>query len=63
MCYPARSLGGILIGHIGGRHGRKFAKPLSVPAMASPTFLIGILVVSATAALLVAAMPSERLAA
>lgn len=41
--YLARPLGGILIGHIGDRHGRKFAMTLSVGAMAVPTFLIGIL--------------------
>jgi MHS family proline/betaine transporter-like MFS transporter len=41
--YLARPLGGVLIGHIGDRHGRKFAMTLSVGAMAIPTFLIGIL--------------------
>lgn len=41
--YLARPLGGILIGHIGDRHGRKFAMTVSVGAMAIPTFLIGIL--------------------
>lgn len=41
--YLARPLGGILIGHIGDRHGRKFAMTVSVGAMAVPTFLIGIL--------------------
>lgn len=41
--YLARPLGGILIGHVGDRHGRKFAMTVSVGAMAVPTFLIGIL--------------------
>lgn len=41
--YLARPLGGLLIGHIGDRHGRKMAMTLSVAAMAIPTFLIGIL--------------------
>lgn len=41
--YLARPLGGILIGHVGDRYGRKFAMTVSVGAMAIPTFLIGVL--------------------
>jgi len=41
--YLARPLGGVLIGHIGDRHGRKYAMTVSVGAMAIPTFLMGIL--------------------
>ena len=41
--YLARPIGGVLIGHIGDRHGRKVAMTVSVGAMAIPTFLIGIL--------------------
>lgn len=41
--YLARPLGGLLIGHIGDRYGRKTAMTFSVGAMAIPTFLIGIL--------------------
>ena len=41
--YLARPVGGLLIGHIGDRYGRKMAMNLSIGAMAIPTFLIGIL--------------------
>lgn len=41
--YLARPIGGVLIGHIGDRYGRKTAMTVSVGAMAIPTFLIGIL--------------------
>jgi MHS family proline/betaine transporter-like MFS transporter len=38
-----RPLGGILVGHVGDRYGRKRALMLSVAGMAVPTVLIGIL--------------------
>ena len=41
--YLMRPLGGILVGHIGDRHGRTAALTFSVVAMALPTFLVGIL--------------------
>jgi MHS family proline/betaine transporter-like MFS transporter len=41
--YLMRPVGGVLIGHIGDRFGRRAALTLSVAAMAIPTFLIGLL--------------------
>lgn len=41
--YLARPLGGVLIGHVGDRLGRKTAMTISVGAMAIPTFLMGVL--------------------
>lgn len=41
--YLMRPLGGIIIGHIGDRHGRRAALTFSVTAMAIPTFLMGLL--------------------
>lgn len=41
--YLARPLGGVLIGHVGDRFGRKTAMTVSVGAMAIPTFLMGLL--------------------
>jgi MHS family proline/betaine transporter-like MFS transporter len=41
--YLMRPLGGMLIGHIGDRFGRKEALSISVAAMAIPTFIVGIL--------------------
>ena len=41
--YLMRPLGGMLIGHIGDRVGRKEALSISVTAMAIPTFIVGIL--------------------
>lgn len=41
--YLMRPLGGMLIGHIGDRVGRKEALSISVAAMAIPTFIVGIL--------------------
>lgn len=41
--YLARPLGGVLIGHVGDRLGRKTAMTVSVAAMAIPTFLMGLL--------------------
>ena len=41
--YLMRPVGGVLIGHIGDRLGRRAALTFSVAAMAIPTFLIGLL--------------------
>ena len=41
--YLMRPVGGVLIGHIGDRYGRRAALTVSVAAMAIPTFLIGLL--------------------
>jgi MFS transporter, MHS family, proline/betaine transporter len=41
--FIVRPLGGILVGHIGDRYGRRAALTVSVAAMAIPTFLIGLL--------------------
>jgi MHS family proline/betaine transporter-like MFS transporter len=41
--YLMRPLGGMLIGHIGDRFGRKEALSISVAVMAIPTFIVGIL--------------------
>lgn len=38
-----RPIGGILLGHIGDKHGRHTAMLISVIAMAVPTFLVGLL--------------------
>lgn len=38
-----RPIGGIVLGHIGDKHGRHTAMLISVAAMAIPTFLVGIL--------------------
>ncbi|MBF0411056.1 MAG: MFS transporter, partial [Candidatus Riflebacteria bacterium] len=46
--FIARPLGGILLGYIGDRLGRKQALQLSVMMMAVPTFLVGILPTYAT---------------
>ena len=41
--YLMRPLGGVVIGYIGDRYGRRAALTLSVAAMAVPTFLVGVL--------------------
>jgi len=41
--YLMRPLGGIVVGHIGDRFGRRAALSFSVSAMAVPTFLVGVL--------------------
>jgi MHS family proline/betaine transporter-like MFS transporter len=41
--YMMRPVGGVIIGHIGDRFGRRAALTFSVAAMAIPTFLIGLL--------------------
>jgi MFS transporter, MHS family, proline/betaine transporter len=41
--YTMRPVGGVIIGHIGDRFGRRAALTFSVAAMAVPTFLIGLL--------------------
>ena len=41
--YMMRPVGGVIIGHIGDRYGRRAALTFSVAAMAVPTFLIGLL--------------------
>src|SRR5713101_9840413 len=41
--YLMRPVGGVVIGHIGDRFGRRAALTFSVAAMAIPTFLIGLL--------------------
>ena len=41
--YMMRPVGGVIIGHIGDRYGRRAALTFSVAAMAIPTFLIGLL--------------------
>lgn len=38
-----RPIGGLLLGHVGDKHGRHAAMVLSVAAMAIPTFLVGLL--------------------
>src|SRR5262249_35229426 len=38
-----RPLGGVIVGHVGDRFGRRTALTYSVAAMAIPTFLIGLL--------------------
>ena len=38
-----RPIGGIVLGHIGDKHGRQTAMLISVAAMAIPTFLVGVL--------------------
>lgn len=43
-----RPIGGMLLGHIGDRHGRDLAMMISVAAMAIPTFLVGMLPTYAT---------------
>ncbi len=50
--YLMRPIGGVLIGHIGDRFGRRAALTFSVAAMAVPTFLIGLLPGYAAIALL-----------
>jgi MHS family proline/betaine transporter-like MFS transporter len=50
--YLARPVGGVIIGHIGDRFGRRAALTFSVAAMAIPTFLIGVLPGYATLGLL-----------
>jgi MHS family proline/betaine transporter-like MFS transporter len=41
--YLMRPIGGVLVGHIGDRFGRRTALVFSVTAMAMPTFLMGLL--------------------
>jgi MHS family proline/betaine transporter-like MFS transporter len=41
--FLVRPIGGVLVGHVGDRHGRRAALIFSVTAMAIPTFLIGLL--------------------
>src|SRR5262245_5531440 len=41
--YLMRPIGGVLVGHIGDRFGRRAALIFSVTAMAIPTFLMGLL--------------------
>ena len=41
--YLMRPLGGVIVGHIGDRLGRRAALSVSVAAMAIPTFLVGVL--------------------
>src|SRR5262245_58136307 len=41
--YLMRPIGGVIVGHIGDRLGRRAALTFSVAAMAIPTFLIGLL--------------------
>ena len=41
--YLVRPIGGVLVGHIGDRFGRRTALIFSVTAMAIPTFLMGLL--------------------
>src|SRR5262249_31994443 len=41
--YLMRPVGGVVVGHIGDRLGRRAALTFSVAAMAIPTFLIGLL--------------------
>jgi MHS family proline/betaine transporter-like MFS transporter len=41
--YLVRPIGGVIVGHIGDRLGRRSALTLSVAAMALPTFVIGLL--------------------
>jgi MFS transporter, MHS family, proline/betaine transporter len=41
--YLMRPLGGIVVGHVGDRFGRRAALTFSIAAMALPTFLVGIL--------------------
>src|SRR4051812_8067132 len=41
--YLMRPLGGMLIGYVGDRYGRRTALTFSVTAMAVPTFLVGLL--------------------
>jgi len=43
-----RPVGGVLLGHIGDKHGRHTAMVISVAAMAIPTFLVGVLPTYAT---------------
>lgn len=43
-----RPIGGILLGHVGDKHGRHTAMVISVAAMAIPTFLVGVLPTYAT---------------
>jgi MHS family proline/betaine transporter-like MFS transporter len=50
--YLMRPVGGVAIGHIGDRFGRRAALTFSVAAMAIPTFLIGLLPGYATLGLL-----------
>jgi MFS transporter, MHS family, proline/betaine transporter len=54
--YLMRPVGGVLIGHIGDRFGRRAALTVSVAAMAIPTFLIGLLPGYATLGLLAPAL-------
>src|SRR4249919_3916695 len=50
--YLMRPIGGVIVGHIGDRLGRRAALTFSVTAMAIPTFLIGLLPGYATLGLL-----------
>ena len=41
--YLMRPIGGVIVGHLGDRYGRRTALTVSIAAMAIPTFLIGLL--------------------
>src|SRR5262245_62065894 len=41
--YLMRPIGGVIVGHLGDRYGRRMALTVSIAAMAIPTFLIGLL--------------------
>ena len=41
--YLMRPIGGIVVGHVGDRYGRRAALTFSITAMALPTFLVGVL--------------------
>src|SRR5882672_5443642 len=41
--YLMRPIGGIVVGHVGDRYGRRAALAFSITAMAVPTFLVGVL--------------------
>lgn len=41
--YLMRPIGGIVVGHVGDRYGRRTALTFSITAMALPTFLVGVL--------------------
>lgn len=43
LAFVVRPLGGILVGHIGDRHGRRFVLMMSVTLMAGATTLMGVL--------------------
>ena len=41
--YLMRPIGGVVVGHVGDRYGRRAALTFSITAMALPTFLVGVL--------------------